>query len=330
MRATGRGGAWLAPLRIGGEFLISLLVASLVVFALLSLLPGDLAQVMLGTEADPQAAAALRTRLGLDRPFLVRYGQWLSTLLRADLGTSVVTGQPIAPQIGARLAVTGWLVGWAVVVALAVSLPAGMFAAVHRSRWSGFAVSAASQLLMSVPAFLAGILLILGFAVTLGWLPAGGYVALTRDPLQWARHLVLPVCSLAVVQAAVITRYVRSAFIDLLTEDHLRTARAAGWRLWPALWRHGLRNASISIVTVVGLQVSAMLVGAIVVEQVFVIPGLGSYLLDAVGQRDLVVVADVIMVLVALVLAIAFLVDLLVVVLDPRLRGGPSESGGRR
>ncbi|MDG1634692.1 ABC transporter permease, partial [Bacillus cereus] len=137
---------------------------------------------------------------------------------------------------------------------------------------------------------------ILLFSVTLGWLPAGGYVPLHEDAGAWAAHLILPVLSLSIVQAAVMTRYVRSAFIDVLTDDHMQTARAVGWRLWPALHRHGLRNASISLATVLGLQASAMLVGAIVVEEVFVIPGLGSYLLDAVSTRDLLVVSDVVMV----------------------------------
>lgn len=307
-------------LRSLAELIGSLLVASLIVYGLLNLLPGDVAQVMLGTNADPAAAAKLRTQLGLDRPFLVRYGDWMGGLLTGELGTSAVSGEPIAPEIASRLAVTGWLVGLAMLLAVLGCLPAGIYAAVHRRRARGFAVSAASQILMSVPAFLAGILLILLFSVTLGWLPAGSYTPLTEDPLDWLRHLVLPVCALALVQAAVLSRYVRSAFIDVLADDHLRTARAVGWRLWPALIRHGLRNASISLVTVLGLQLSTLLVGAIVVEQVFVIPGLGSYLLDAVSMRDLVVVADVVMVLVALVLLITFLVDLLVVLIDPRLR----------
>lgn len=312
------------------ELVVSLLAASLIVYGLLNLLPGDVAQVMLGTNSDPAAAAALRAHLGLDRPFLVRYGDWMGGLLTGRLGASVVSDQAIGPEIASRLAVTGWLVGLAMLLAVLACLPAGIYAAVHRRRARGFAVSAASQILMSVPAFLAGILLILLFSVTLGWLPAGDYVALARSPLQWLRHLVLPVCSLALVQAAVLTRYVRSSFIDVLADDHLRTARSVGWRLWPALIRHGLRNASISLVTVIGLQLSTLLVGAIVVEQVFVIPGLGSYLLDAVSMRDLVVVGDVVMVLVALVLIITFLVDMVVVLIDPRLRVSSQEQGAEQ
>lgn len=302
------------------DLVIWLVVASLVIFALLSLLPGDVAQVILGTNADPAAAAALRARLGLDLPWPQRYWDWISHLVRGDLGTSVISAEPIAPQIASRLAVTGWLVALSLLLALLICLPVGAHAAVHRRDARGFATSAASQILMSVPAFLAGILLILLFSVTLGWLPAGGYVPLLEDPGEWLRHLVLPVLSLAIVQSAIMTRYSRSAFIDVLADDHLRTARAAGWRLWPALRRHGLRNASISLATVFGLQASAMLVGAIVVEQVFVIPGLGTYLLDAVSTRDLPVVSDVVMVIVALVLVISTLTDIVVVLLDPRLR----------
>lgn len=302
------------------ELLISLLIASVIVFALLNLLPGDVAQVMLGTNADPAAATALRHELGLDRPLTARYLDWMGHLLSGNLGASAITGEPIAPEIVSRLAVTGWLVVGAMALAIAACIPVGIYAAVHRRRVRGLVVSVASQILMSVPAFLAGILLILLFSVTLGWLPAGGYTPLLDSPWQWFRHLLLPVCALAIVQSAVLARYVRSAFIDILADDHLRTARAVGWRLRPALIRHGLRNASISLVTVVGLQLSTLLVGAIVVEQVFVIPGLGSYLLDAVSLRDLTVVADVVMILVGLVLLITFLVDTLVILIDPRLR----------
>ncbi|MDN6021241.1 MAG: ABC transporter permease [Acidipropionibacterium jensenii] len=302
------------------ELLISLLIASVIVFALLNLLPGDVAQVMLGTNADPAAATALRHQLGLDRPLTARYLDWMGHLLSGNLGASAITGEPIAPEIVSRLAVTGWLVVGAMALAIAACIPVGIYAAVHRRRVRGLVVSVASQILMSVPAFLAGILLILLFSVTLGWLPAGGYTPLLDSPWQWLRHLLLPVCALAIVQSAVLARYVRSAFIDILADDHLRTARAVGWRLRPALIRHGLRNASISLVTVVGLQLSTLLVGAIVVEQVFVIPGLGSYLLDAVSLRDLTVVADVVMILVGLVLLITFLVDTLVILIDPRLR----------
>ena len=196
----------------------------------------------------------------------------------------------------------------------------GVHAAIHRRDVRGFLTSALAQFLMSVPAFLAGLLLILLFAIELRWLPAGAYVPLRENPGEWIRHLILPALALALVQAAVMSRYVRSAFIDVLTDDYLRTARAAGWTLRGALRRHGRRNASISLVTVLGLEISSMLVGAIVVEQVFVVPGLGSFLLDAVTSRDIPVVADVVMVLVALVLLISFLSDVVTVSLDPRLR----------
>jgi len=173
-----------------------------------------------------------------------------------------------------------------------------------------------------VPAFLAGILLITLFAVRLGWLPANGWTPPAQDPVMFARQLVLPALALGLVQGAVLTRYVRSAILDVLREDYLRTARAKGLRPMPALVRHGLRNAAVPIVTVLGLQLATLLIGAVVVERVFVIPGLGSLLLDAVANRDLIVVQDVVMLLVVAVLVVNFVVDLLYLALDPRLRGG--------
>jgi peptide/nickel transport system permease protein len=179
-----------------------------------------------------------------------------------------------------------------------------------------------SQLGVAVPAFLAGILLITVFAVGLGWLPANGWTPPVQDPVMFVKQLVLPALSLGVVQAAVITRYVRSAVLDVLREDYLRTARAKGLRPTQALLRHGLRNAAVPVVTVLGLQLATLLVGAVVVERVFVIPGLGSLLLDSVSNRDLIMVQDVVMILVVAVLFVNFLVDLLYLVIDPRLRTG--------
>jgi peptide/nickel transport system permease protein len=174
---------------------------------------------------------------------------------------------------------------------------------------------------VAVPAFLAGIVLIMVFAVKLGWLPANGWTPPAQDPGMFVRQLILPALSLGLVQGAVLTRYVRSAVLDVLREDYLRTARAKGLRPFPALWRHGLRNAAVPVVTVLGLQLATLLIGAVVVERVFVIPGLGSLLLDGVSNRDLLLVQDVVMLLVVAVLVVNFVVDLLYLALDPRLRG---------
>ena len=239
-----------------------------------------------------------------------------------DFGTSYLNRLPVSGQIATRLGVTGWLVFFAMVLALVIAVPVGVLAAVRNRRLSGFVLSGLSQLGLAIPAFWAGIMGVFLFAVQLRWLPANGYVRLLEDPGQWAAHLVLPVVALAVVQASVLVRYVRSAVLEVLSEDYIRTARAAGWTRTRALLRHGLRNASLSVVTVVGLQLATLFVGAIVIEQVFALPGLGQLLLDAVARRDLVVVQGTVMVLVFAVLVINALVDLSYLALDPRLRTG--------
>ncbi|PIE20207.1 MAG: ABC transporter permease [Arachnia propionica] len=298
---------------------VSLLVASLLIFLSTNLLPGDVAQIMLGTNASPGEAAELRQQLGLDRPLPLRYLEWLGGMLRGDLGTSMITGRSVVSQIGPRLGVTAWLVGLGMLLALLLALPMGAFAAVRRRHPSGLVVSVASQLGLAIPAFWAGMGLVVLFAVWLRVLPAGGYVPLADDPVEWARHLVLPVASLSLVQASILTRYVRSSVISVLGTDYFRTARAMGWSTLGALWRHGTRNIAISLTTVIGLQLATLLVGAIIIEQVFALPGLGSRLLQAVAQRDLVLVQGIVLLLVAAVLVINFLVDTSYRLFDPRL-----------
>ncbi|TDD59311.1 ABC transporter permease [Kribbella antibiotica] len=302
--------------------LVSLGVSSVLVFGFLAVLPGDPARVALGVNASDEAVAELRRQFGLDRSLPVQYVDWLGGLLRGDLGTSYVSKAAIGPQVFDRLQVTLILVVAAMAIALVLAVPAGTVMAARHRRLSGVALSALSQVGVAVPAFLAGILLIMVFAVKLGWLPANGWTPPAQDPAMFLRQLVLPALSLGLVQGAVLTRYVRSAVLDVLREDYLRTARAKGLRPFPALWRHGLRNAAVPVVTVLGLQLATLLIGAVVVERVFVIPGLGSLLLDGVSQRDLILVQDVVMVLVVAVLLVNFLVDLLYVALDPRLRTG--------
>jgi peptide/nickel transport system permease protein len=301
-------------------FLVSLAVSSVLVFAFMAVLPGDPARVALGVNASDQAVAELRRQFGLDRPLPTQYFDWLGGLLHGDLGTSYVSKVAIGPQVFDRLQVTMWLVVAGMVIALVVAVPAGTVMAARHRKISGFALSAVSQVGVAVPAFLAGILLIVVFAVKLGWLPANGWTPPAQDPGMFLKQLILPALSLGLVQGAVLTRYVRSAVLDVLREDYLRTARAKGLRPFQALWRHGLRNAAVPVVTVLGLQLATLLIGAVVVERVFVIPGLGSLLLDGVSNRDLLLVQDVVMVLVLAVLLVNFIVDLLYVALDPRLR----------
>lgn len=307
-----------------GTFLLSLLASSLVVFLLLQLLPGDMAEVMLGTSATPQDAAELRETLGLNRPWPVRYLEWLGNLATGDLGTSALSQRPIVELVRHPLGVTLWLVGLGMVVSLVVALPLGLWAAMRRRHSDGVLVNAFSHVGMAVPAFLAGLMLSVLFAVKWRVLPANGYVPFARDPVEWVRHLVLPVLALGIVQGAMLTRYVRSAFVEVLGEDYIRTARSIGWTHLGAVLRHGLRPAGLQIVTVLGLQLVSLLVGAIVIEKVFVLPGLGSTLLREVGNRDLLVVQGIVMLLVAAVLVINTVVDLLYLVLDPRLRTGAS------
>ncbi|WP_306319774.1 MULTISPECIES: ABC transporter permease [unclassified Streptomyces] len=298
----------------------SLFVSSVVVFAFMAVLPGDPARVALGTGASDSAVTALREQFGLDRPLLDQYTGWLHDLATFDLGDSYISHTPIAPQLTDRLLVTLWLVGTAMVIACLVAVPLGTLMAVRHRKPSGLVLSALSQLGVAVPAFLAGILMITVFAVGLGWLPANGWTPPADDPALFLKQLLMPALSLGLVQAAVLTRYVRSAVLDVLREDYLRTARAKGLRPTQALVRHGLRNASVPVVTVLALQLATLLVGAVVIERVFVIPGLGSLLLDSVASRDLIVVQDVVMILAAAVLLVNFLVDLAYLVIDPRLR----------
>lgn len=301
---------------------VSLAVSSLLVFGFMAVLPGDPARVALGVNASDEAVTQLREQFGLDRPLPTQYFEWVGGLLQGDFGTSYVSKAAIGPQVFDRLQVTLWLVIAAMVIALVVAVPAGMVMAARHRKLSGLALSALSQLGVAVPAFLAGILLIVVFAVRLGWLPANGWTPPAQDPGMFVRQLILPALALGLVQGAVLTRYVRSAVLDVLREDYLRTARAKGLRPFPALWRHGVRNAAVPVVTVLGLQLATLLIGAVVVERVFVIPGLGSLLLDGVSNRDLLVVQDVVMLLVVAVLVVNFVVDLLYLALDPRLRGG--------
>jgi peptide/nickel transport system permease protein len=305
-----------------GIFVLSLVVSSVLVFGFMAVLPGDPARVALGVNASEQAVAKLHAEFGLDRPLPVQYLEWVHGLVTISPGDSYVSHAAIGPQIADRLQVTLWLVVTAMVLALVTAVPMGTLMAVRHRRASGALLSAASQVGVAVPAFLAGILLITLFAVKLGWLPANGWTPPAEDPVMFVKQLVLPAVSLALVQGAVLTRYVRSAVLDVLREDYLRTARAKGLRPMAALVRHGLRNASVPVVTVLGLQLATLLIGAVVVERVFVIPGLGSLLLDSVANRDLIVVQDVVMVLVVAVLLVNFLVDLLYLVIDPRLRAG--------
>ena len=298
----------------------SLLAASFLIFLATNALPGSIANVVLGTQASPGEVVAFEERYGLNRPLLIRYVDWLCGVVVGDFGTTFVGGRDVLSEILPKLGISLWLVFLGMILALIIAIPLGSFAALRRRRASGFIASMLSQAGLSMPAFWAGMWLVIVFAVNLRWLPAGGYVPLNRDPVGWATHLVLPVTSLGLVQGSLLSRYVRSAVIEVTSEDWFRTARAVGWSRLGALLRHGSRNIAISLLTVIGLQAATLLVGAIIIEQVFAIQGLGSRLLLAVSQRDLALVQGIVLILVWAVLVINFVVDVVYQAVDPRLK----------
>lgn len=302
------------------RFAVTYVVATVVVFLFMRLIPGDPAQIALGVNATPELLEQTREQFGTNRPLIVQYFEWFGGLLTGDFGTSYVTRTDISPMVLDRVQVSLILVLTAMVVALLVAIPLGTWAAVKHRNFSGVAIGLGSQIGVAIPGFLAGILLVLVFAVGLGWLPANGWTAPSEDFGDFVRRLILPVVALASVQGAILTRYVRSAVLEVMSEDYLRTARAKGLSKNGALLKHGLRNAAIPVITVTGVQIAALIIGAVVIERVFVIPGLGSMLLDAVGNRDMLTVQSVVMVLVAITLILNLVVDVLYTLIDPRLR----------
>ncbi|ROQ57186.1 peptide/nickel transport system permease protein [Rathayibacter sp. PhB152] len=308
----------LRMLALVGNFLATVLVSTIVVFLLLRVMPGDPATVALGIDATPEQLAAWRDANGTDAPLVVQYLDWLGGLVRGDFGTSYVSGQDISPIVSDRFQVTLILVVVAMLIALVVAIPLGTLAAMRQRHASGVVISGVSQLGVAVPNFLVGVLLVAVFAIDLRWFPSGGWVP-PSDP-EFLSHIALPAIALGSVQASILTRYVRSAVLEIMREDFLRTARSKGLTAGAALVKHGLRNAGIPVLTIVGVQLAGLFIGAVVIERVFSIPGLGSYLVDSVGNRDLLAVQAVVAVLVVAIVAINFLVDLAFTFLDPRLR----------
>ncbi len=313
-------------LRRAATFAATLLVASLVVFAVLEILPGNPAQVMLGDTATPESIAALEARLGLDRPAWSRYATWAGGLLRGESGLSYAYDTPTFELIAERLQVSLPLALLAMVLTVVVALVLGVYAASRHNRAGDVGVMALSQLGVALPSFWLAILLILLFAVQLQWVSAGGFPGWSGDDggglWPGLKALLLPALSLAAVQAAILARVTRSAVLEAMREDYVRTARAKGLSRRAVLWRHVLRNAMIPVLTVMGLQFANLITGAIVVENVFVLPGIGRLVFQAISNRDLVLVRDVVMLLAAVVVLVNFVVDVLYALIDPRLRVG--------
>ena len=301
-------------------FVLTLMAAALVIFLMLEVLPGDPAAVTLGLNAAPEALAALRAEMGLDRPAVVRFLAWIGGLLTGDLGLSYTYRVPVSQLIAERMAVTLPLALMAMTLAAAIGVPLGMLAAANHNRPADAAVMVFAQAGLAIPNFWFGLLLVLVFAIGLGWLPAGGFPGWQAGAAAAFRSLALPALALALPQAAILARVTRSAMLDTLQEDFVRTARAKGLGEAATVLRHALRNALIPVVTILGLQFSVLIAGAIIIENVFALPGLGRLVFQSIAQHDLIVVKDLVMLFAALAILVNFLVDLLYGVIDPRLR----------
>ena len=303
--------------------LIATLVgASIAVFLVLEILPGNAAQIMMGADASPEAVAALARKFGLDQPAPLRYWQWVSGLLTGELGISYAYGSPVSELIVERLALTVPLAIIAMALTTVLALGAGVYAAARHNRAADLGLMGLSQVGIAIPNFWFAILLILLFAVNLRWVSAGGFPGWGAGLWPALKALILPAVSLAVVQAAILARITRSAVLEVLREDFVRTARAKGLTRNAALWKHVVRNAMIPVVTVMGMQFANLLAGTIVVESVFYLPGLGRLIFQSISTRDVIVVRNCVMLLAAMVVVINFVVDVLYAVIDPRVKAG--------
>jgi len=303
-----------------GLLLLTLLAASVVIFVVLEILPGDPASFMLGLNAEPDTVAALRHTLGLDAPPLARYLAWIGGFFGGDFGVSYTYRVPVAELLTDRLWVSLPLALFALVLSVAVGIPAGIFAAARRNSPADLAVMGATQLGIAIPNFWFAMLMVLLFSITLHWFSAGGFPGWDAGLLAGLKALLLPALALALPEASILARVTRSSLLDTAGEDYVRTARAKGLPRRQSIRRHALRNALIPVITIIGLQFSFLLAGAIVVENVFFLPGLGRLILQAVTQRDLIVVKSVVLLLVAAVVTVTFAVDVVYALIDPRLR----------
>lgn len=299
---------------------LSLAVASLVIFLVIEVAPGDPASFMLGLNAQPDTIAALRAELGLDIPKTQRYLTWVGNMLQGDFGTSYTYRTSVTTMITDRMWVSMPLALYALVLSTVIAFPAGIYAASRRGKAGDMVVMSATQLGVAIPNFWFAMMMVLIFAINLRWFSAGGFVGWDKGLLAGLHSLTLPAISLALPQAAILARVMRSSLLDILSEDFMRTARAKGLSRRQALWRHGVRNAMIPVLTIIGLQFSFLLAGSIIIEQVFYLPGLGRLVFQSISSRDLIVVESVVMLLVFAVIVVNFVVDLTYAAVDPRLR----------
>ena len=311
MRALGRRAVSL---------LLALIAASVVIFVMLQAVPGDPAMFMLGMNAGEDTLAALRAELGLEGPLVVRYLAWISGMLGGDFGTSYTYRVPVAELVSERIVVSAPLAVMALVLSSVIAIPVGLIAAARRGGAADWGIMGGTQLGIAVPNFWFAMILVLVFAVKLRWVSAGGFPGWDAGLWLGVRALLLPAIALALPQASILARVLRSALLDSLDQDYIRTARAKGLSRRATVVRHALRNAMIPVLTILGLQFSFLLAGAIIIENVFFLPGLGRLIFQGITQRDLIVVQSVTMLLVFAVIMVTFLVDLAYTVADPRLR----------
>ena len=298
---------------------LSLIAASVVIFAMIEIIPGDPASFMLGVNARADTLEALRQQMGLDDPLPVRYFAWVSGMLTGDFGTSWTYKTPVAQLVSDRIWVSLPLAIYALVLSTLIAFPAGIIAASRRGGVGDVSIMGATQLGVAIPNFWFAMFLVLIFAIKLGYFPAGGFPG-WDNPLVALKSLTLPAIALALPQAAILARVMRSSLLDMLGEDLMCTARAQGLSQRQALWKHGVRNALIPVLTIIGLQFSFLLAGGIIIEQVFFLPGLGRLIFQAISARDLIVVESVVMLLVFVVIVVNFIVDIAYAAVDPRLR----------
>lgn len=308
---------WLKSLM---TLVLSATAGSVVIFLLLRLTGGNIAYLLVGVDGNPDAVADLEEKLGLNRPLWEQYFHWLGGVATGNLGESYGAHYDIGQQILVRLEPTVLLTFGALFISIPASLFLGLYSAMHHTQWRGAAVDAGAQVGMAIPQFFLGLLVALLFAVKLGWLPSGGYVSIFDDPLGTVRVLILPLIALSMSHISTLTRFVRTSMITELNEGYIRTARAKGLTWRSAALRHGLRNAAIPLVTVLALQVGSLMAGAVVIENVFVIPGIGKLLLDAVLGREVVVVQSLALVILIIILVMNMTMDILYSVIDPRIR----------
>lgn len=306
-------------LRRAGQAAVVLLGVSVIVFGLLHLVPGDPVRVALGTRFDQETYDALRQRAGLDQPLIVQYLQYLGHAFTGDLGVSFRTGQPVTDTLLSRLPATLSLAAVSLVVALAIAVPLGLVSALRSGKVSDYVATVFSQVGVSVPDFWMAILLILLFTSTLGWLPPSGYVPLGEDPVGWLQHIIMPALTVGLVSGSILTRFVRSAVLESMSREYVRTAESKGLPGSVVLRRHIARGALVPVITVTGVQLATLLGGVVVVEVIFAWPGLGRLTYDAVQARDYPLMQGAVLVFAAVFLVVNLVVDLLYAALDPRI-----------